>query len=236
MMFRRILTICGVLALAGGSAFADIGYIGQNQSNSTQIPPLQAWAGPLGMEFRVNSAITITYMGVYNANALTDSELVSQLQVAIFQTDSTLVPGTEIDATAVTFQTDTAYTKLSGDQYDLFQSITPITLQPGYYAVVAVGFTGSQPNGNQGFVGGVGAQEGMNASLTYLDLPRYGNGSGLYYPEVADTYPDSANQPGPPNRYDAGTFATPEPGFYSIFAVFALGFVALFAAARRKNA
>jgi hypothetical protein len=223
MTFKRILTICGVLALAATSAFADIGYIGQN--NGTVIPPLQPWAGPLGMDFDVNTAITITYMGVYNAFAPTDPQLVSPLEVAIFnRNNQNIVAGTD-----TTFQASTTYTRLPGDVYDLFQSITPVTLGPGDYSVVAVGFTTSQPNGNQGFAGGVGATEGItNSSISYVGASRYDYTPGLYLPTVVDG--------GPADRYDAGTFATPEPGFYSIFAVFALGLTALATARRRKNA
>lgn len=226
MKFKRILTVCAVLALAATSAFADIAYIGQN--NGTVIPPLQGWNGPLGMDFDVNSSINILYMGVYNANAIGDAELASQLQVAIFNRDTGLmVAGTE-----KTFQSDTAYTQLPGDVYDLFQSITLVTLAAGHYSVVAVGFNNSQPNGNSGFGGGVGAKEGiLDGSITYVGGSRYAGSNGtLFFPTTIDG--------GPPNRYDAGTFAVPEPGFYSIFAVFvvfALGLTGLFASVRRRK-
>jgi hypothetical protein len=222
-MSKRILTVCGVLALAATSAFADIGYIGQN--NGTVIPPLQGWTGPLGMDFDVNTAITITYMGVYNAFALTKPELASTLEVAIFNISGTMVAGTD-----TTFKASTAYTQLSGDVYDLFQSITPVTLGPGDYSVVAVGFNGNQPNGNQGFTDGVGASEGItNGSISYVGTARFDySGGGLHLPLVIDG--------GPPNRYDAGTFAVPEAGFYSIFTVFALALTALGITRRRKNA
>jgi hypothetical protein len=226
MKFKRILTVCAVLALAATSAFADIAYIGQN--NGTVIPPLQGFTGPLGMDFDVNSSITINAMGVYNFNAIADTELVSQLKVAIFNRDT----GTMVLGTDTTFQPDTAYTQLPGDAYDLFQSITLVTLAVGHYSVVAVGFNPNQPNGNHGFSGGVGATEGiLDGSISYVGSSRYAGSNGtLFFPTTIDG--------GPPNRYDAGTFSVPEPGFYSIFAVFvvfALGLIGLFAKVRRRK-
>jgi len=221
MTLKRILTGFGVLLLLATSAFADIAYIGQE-------PADQAWNGPLGLAFDVNTPITITYMGVYNGNAPTIPQLVSELQVAIYQTTGTQNPGpnqgpgqeavtttgTQVAGTVVTFNAGTSYTQLPGDSYDLFQAITPVTLAPGAYEVVATGFTSGQPNGNDGN-GGPGSIEGItDGSITYVEYPSYGtNGPSLYYPNVVDTYPAS-NYPngGPPNRYDAGTFAIAPDG------------------------
>jgi len=230
MTFKKILTVFGVLALAATSAFADIAYIGQSQSGSISIPPLQGWTGSLGMDFDVSSAITIQYMGVYNAFALTDTELASPLEVAIFNRDT----GQIVAATDVKFQADTPYLRfLPVDVYDLFQAVTPVTLGAGDYSVVAFGFNDSQPNGNQGYCcspynypDAIGAAEGMS-SITYVGTGRYDNSSILDFPTTIDG--------GPPNRYDAGTFATPEPGFYSISAVFALALTGLSAAVRRRK-
>ena len=227
MTLKRILAVCWVLALAATSAFADIAYIGQANSGGG----LQGWQGPLGMEFVVNQPITIKYMGVYNAFAPNDAELLSTLEVAIFDTS-----GNEVAGTDTTFQPGTLYIQfLPVDAYDLFQAIAPVTLQAGEYFVVAGGFNSAQPNGNQGN-GGVGAAEGMQGSITYAGLPRYGVAPGFYYPDVVDTYP-APGYPngGPPNRYDAGTFATPEPGFYGLFAL-CLTIAGLIAAIWRRRA
>jgi hypothetical protein len=101
------------------------------------------------------------------------------------------------------FTSSTPNVTLPGDTWDLFQSIVPVTLGPGDYSVVAVGFNGNQLNGNVGNSGGTAPSEGTS-SIIYVGSGRFDGTAGLYFPTTIDS--------GPPNRYEAGTFATPDGG------------------------
>jgi hypothetical protein len=219
MTFERILKVCGVLALGAVPSFADIGYIGVPLAGD------QAWGGNLGMDFTVNSAVTLDYMGVFNNNG--GSTLASPLSVEIFNVGT----GDAVAGTLVNFSAGTPYLQL--DATDLFASIAPVTLSPGTtYSVVARGFTDSQFNGNGSYNFGypfVGAQEGGSPYINYTGGSRYDDP----FPGILDL--PSGLDSGPSNRYDAGTFAftpAPEPGFYGVLA---LGLTGLFTAVRRRK-
>jgi hypothetical protein len=212
MTFNRILTVCGVLALGAVPSFANIAYVG------VPLAGVQNWQGNLGMEFTVNSPISVDYMGVFNNNG--GQTLASQLSVEIFNAGT----GNAVAGTLVNFAPNTPY--LSLDATDLFAPITPVTLTPGTtYEVVAVGFNNQQLNGNAGF-GTPGAQEGGSPYINYVGSSYFDGNTSIGLPGIQDG--------GPANRYDAGTFAftTPEPGFYGLLA---LGLTGLVAAVRRRK-
>ena len=229
-VLSRILKVCGILSLGAVPLLANISqtiaYTGVSGAG------FQNWTGSLGMEFTVNSAISVDYVGVFNSNG--SGPLTAPLEVGIYNVATQqLVPGTEY-----TFPIGTSSTQLPGDATDLFKAIAPVTLTPGpadnktIYEVVAGGFGGgNQLNGNQGFFpSSVGATETGGAFINYVGTAYYGNaGSGLplTFPTNTDT--------NPANRYDAGTFAftaTPEPGFYGVLA---LGLSGLVVAVRRRK-
>lgn len=203
----------------------NVAYSGQ--LNPQTIPPLQAWdTGSLGMDFTVNAPISVDAMGVYNANGT--GVLQSVLQVAIYAINpdgsGTLVPGTFalFNPATPNYSQDLANDGL----YDVYQSISSVVLNPGNYSVVAYGFDQTDPNGNSGFPGGVGAAEDNSGLLTYIGSARYDSNGQLDFPTTLDT--------GPANRYDAGTFefsaATPEPG---TIALLGAGLILLGAARKR---
>lgn len=214
MTFKRILAVCGVLSLAAIPSFADIAYVGVPGAG------IQNWGGNLGMEFTVNSPIIVFDMGVFNNNG--GATLAAPLSVEIFNVGT----GNAVAGTLVNFVTGTPYLQI--DSTDLFAPIAPVTLNPGItYEVVAVGFTSAQLNGNQGFAGSFGAQEGGAPYINYVGTAYYDDNGTLDLPGTADG--------GPANRYDAGTFnftATPEPGFYGVLA---LGLAGLITAVRRRK-
>jgi hypothetical protein len=117
----------------------------------------------------------------------------------------------------------------AGLGYDVFQSIVPVTLAPGFYEVDAVGFSGSDLNGNRNEgspsgpvlnnLGGAltfAAGDSTYSFLQTIVFPTDFNGNSING-GVLDTN-GAGPGPGDPDAnylalYDAGTFAaTPEPG------------------------
>ena len=207
--FRFAAMMIATTFLTAGLASAEfVAYTGQ--PNPQSIPPLQAWGGSLGMDFTVNSQISVDSMGVYNAAG--NGVLTGTLQVAIFMQnpDSSW---SEVAGTYASFDNASPGTPdLANDGiYDLYKAIAPVLLDPGNYSIVAVGFSDQDPNGNIGYPGGVGATEDGSGLLTYTGSSRFDNAQTgtLIFPTTVDT--------GPANRYDAGTFeftATPEPASF----------------------
>jgi hypothetical protein len=207
-----LIAAAGLLVLPGSAGAEVVAYIGQ--ANTQAIPPLQSWGGSLGMDFTVNSAISVDSMGVFNAAG--NGVITGTLQVAIFTNNGdgtgTIVAGTQVSFAPGTYSTQDL---VNDGPYDVYQALaSSVILNPGNYSVVAVGFSGNDPNGNSGNPSGVGAVEGdTDGLITYTGSSRYNQNQdgNLVFPTTIDG--------GPGNRYDAGTFefsATPEPGTFGM--------------------
>lgn len=96
----------------------------------------QAFSGPLGQDFQVNEAVTVSALGAFDSNA---DGFVSTITVSLFN----LADTTSALATSV-------FSGLAGslDGQYRYQSITDLTLDPGTYSVVAVGYSSVETNGN----------------------------------------------------------------------------------------
>jgi hypothetical protein len=174
--------------------------------------PNQNWTGSLGLDFIVNSQITIDALGAYNGG-------VGSITVAIFTGDGTtqLIVPTSIDTT--TYSVASPYT---------FQSVTPITLGPGTYQVTAWGY-GPTDNFNTGFGGTLGFNT-LGGALT--EGNPYYNDQGVT--GFANQHLDDFNGGGL-HFYGAGNFdafATPLP---STWLMLLSGFVGLSFFAYRRT-
>jgi hypothetical protein len=184
---------------------------------------LQTWTGNLGLDFNVINPITVTALGVFNQSGTGFVGGTGSIEVAIFSLTSDLaVTPTE------TFVGGTKYSLTPG-KFDIYQTLpTPVTLGPGDYSVVAVGFSQYNPNGNGGFLSPnapVSTENTLGGNISFAGSARYDYSSTLDLPGIIDG--------GPTNRYAAGTFATPEPGFYGELAV--LGISGLLLVFRRRR-
>ena len=174
---------------------------------------LQNWQGNLGMQFQVNSSVTVDALGAFD-NGLT-SELNGTtgngIQVGIFTSGGSLV------GSSVLFTTSSIVTQIAGDA---FLSVAPFVLAPGNYSIVSL----NDPNYNQGFVGGntnfYQTLNDLGGAITFVGPSTYDfNSATLELPGTTD---------GPPvDRYDAGTFAVAATPLPSTWTLLLAGFVGI---------
>lgn len=150
-----------------------------NQSNTT----------PLGTYFNTNAPLTIDKLGVFDSGM---DGITSNIQVGIInRTTNNNVAG-PITITGTAGQLTGAYRMVN---------ISPILLPPGNYAIVAVGFNSSNPNGNAGVNGNPSTLNTINGVISYLG-EYVGIGTSFTLPTSQDG--------GPLGRYHAGTFSVQE--------------------------
>jgi Cadherin-like beta sandwich domain/Secretion system C-terminal sorting domain len=156
----------------------------------------QSHRGELGLEFTVNNAsgITVKQLGAFDdgGNGITGLQPGGGVRVAIFNKSThTIVPG--LDATIIG-NSDT----YSGNHQ--MKNISPVTLPPGDYVIVAKGYHGGEKNGNVGIGGGPYPVDNGGGAITF------GNES-LYGPDdpIGFNYPGS-NSNGTTHEFLAGTF------------------------------
>jgi len=193
--------------MAAGSVSADtVAYTDPGLQGS------QAWGGNLALNFDVNSPITVTDLGVFNASG--SGMITGTIQVVIFNT----ITNTEVTP-VVTFHGSYS---TGGLGFDLFQAITPVVLVPGSYEIDAVGFSSTDLDGNlnTGSLSGPLLDNG-GAALTFTGAS-WDSSTSLDDPL---TCPTCKPAPAQFSQFDAGTFtftsaltATPEPSSLSLLA------------------
>lgn len=157
----------------------------------------QSWQGNLGLDFDVNTPISVTALGAFFGTDPTT--LGSGITVAIFDRDTASVVGSSL------LITDSGSTKINSDAFINFS--TPLVLPAGHYSVVSL----LDPNYNQGFLGGptnpTSVEDNGGGAISFVGSGRYDGNLSLDFPTTIDGGPD--------NRYDAGTFiynVVPVPG------------------------
>ena len=154
----------------------------------------QGWTGNLGLDFNVNSPIRITALGAFNSNS--SSGFAGTIQVAIFnRTTMTQVPGASASLTGTTDPVT------AGDRFHTLA--TPIVLLAGEYSIVAVGFSGSDLNGNTTItapsITPSTEHPGSGGLISFVGTGRYDGNGTLDFPA---TVPSGT----PSNVFLAGTF------------------------------
>lgn len=207
-----LLAGCMTAGLAGASTIA--------YDNAAALSPIQGFGGSLGLDFTVNSAITIDQLGAFDNGVIANlagADGRSGVTVQIYNITSTPVA----IGPSVTFTPLNAGTQINGDA---FLSVAPFTLGPGTFTVVAV----NDDNYNSlGAVNNTSTENTGGGLITFSGNARYSVSMSAF-----PAQPDG----GPNNRYDAGTFTfgaatAPEP---STFVLFGLGGALAFFARRRR--
>ena len=153
----------------------------------------QSHTGELGMEFRVSAAsvpIVVRQLGAFDHQG--DGIKGGGIRVAIFnKATQQIVPGLDVTITGTSDPIVNNYR---------IKSVTPVTLGPGDYVIVAKGYNAAELNGNS-YTGSSLAPGDLNfGAISYIGTSRYGfsdASTGLNYPTNID---------GHPYRYQAGTF------------------------------
>jgi hypothetical protein len=193
---KRISWLLLLFAFAGGSqAFGDsIVY------NDPAGQGAQSFSGNLALTFTVNTPITVDGLGIFNASG--NGYITGPIEVAIFNTTT----NTKVTPT-VTFKGQ--YT-VEGLGYDVFQSITPVTLTLGSYEIDAVGFSAADPNGNLSSGSSSGpVLNNLGGAITFTGAAWDSTAGSLNDPRTCST---CKSLPAKLSQFDAGTFTvSPEP-------------------------
>lgn len=207
-MFRSLALTAALLASAPVAAATLI------YDTTPATPGNQAWGGTLGLDFNVNSQVTVTRLGTFDSGK---DGITSDIFVGIFNlaNGQLVAPAINLNGTA----------NAGGTAY-VTQAITPIVLAAGNYQLASWGYNlGADVNYNNGANGGPIIFNSLFGRLTAVGT-RY---SDFGSPGVLGTNTDFGT-----TRYGAGTFAAyvPEPATWGLMIT---GFAMTGAAMRRRK-
>ncbi len=148
----------------------------------------QAFGGALGMDFTVNDSIIIDSLGVFDSGS---NGLSTPITARIF--DRTRP---QVAIATLVFPAGSPGTLIDGSRF--LDLTVPLQLPAGFQGtIVASGYNGAEPNGNQGSVALGLTTDNGGGLISFLPTTRFGNDP--------NQFPFSGDG-GPANRYAAGTF------------------------------
>jgi len=154
--------------------------------------------GALGLDFYVNSPVTVSQLGVFDdlTNGISGSSVLTvQLYVHNVNEDPSQDSGTLLET--VTFDAANPGTLTGGSRFKALES--PVTLLPGPYTIVAYGFDTNNPAGARGVAPYSGtAPWSLNDGGGLIEFKQSRTGSGGSFPNNGST--------GAADGYAAGTF------------------------------
>jgi hypothetical protein len=182
----------------------------------------------LGKDFTVINAITVTELGVFDSgqDGFTRTHTAAIYSrtgnTGVLLTSMVFTPGSPGSLSSPSADTNSIYR---------FKTITSLILAPGNYTIVADGFTGGDPNGNNfKDFGDPTPNFNTGGGTISFGSARFGNAPGVF-----PATPDTAD-------YLAGTFTfqvfflpTPEPGALTLLAGLTVSGVGLALRRRRRR-
>jgi hypothetical protein len=221
-MTRRLmfgLAVSGLLTGVVGEAKAG-GIQAYFTSNTTGN---QDFGGNLGVDFNVNSPITVTELGAFDSSALGFNPGIT---VALYQRLPGGNPNTDYNGALLTSVTIIGVQGSVSGNYRFLDLTSPLTLTAGYYSVVAVGFNGLNLNLNENS-GGVLIQTNDGGGLvSFVGSGRFDGNSSLDYPTYTT---DDQGFNTSPHVFGGGSFvysaasAVPEPPSLTLLSIGTLG-------------
>jgi hypothetical protein len=221
MISRKALVLTVLLLLTG---------MGQVRANPIQAyftadaTGNQPWGGNLGLDFNVNSTITVTALGAFDSGGL---GFAPGITVGIFRRLPGAVDpsgdhlGALLDSVTIVGTAGT----VSGN-YRLVTLGSPLVLGPGFYDITAVGFNGTNLDLNENFNDGSLIQTNDGSGLlSFVGSGRYDGNGTLDYPFFT-TLQQGANTSA--HVFGGGSFlfqpgAVPEPATLTLLAIGAAG-------------
>ena len=184
-----VILLLAALALVAlpGSAGASSSFIAYQVPAGTAAS--NPFSGALGMDFNVNSPVTITHLGAFDSGS---DGLSRPISVRLYDR------ATQTSVASVSFPVGNSGTLIGGSRF--LPLASPITLAAGFQGtIVAAGYGPDEPNGNAAVCGLSCAwttNDGGGA-LSFVGGGRFGFD--------ANGFPTNVDG-GPANRYAAGTF------------------------------
>lgn len=207
-VFGTTLGVTGI-AMGASIAYTNVGAVASTNTSSLNI----------GREFVVSgTGITILDLGVYDATApdLINSHVVTLFAISNIGTPALSVP---LASTLIPAGNPPAGATLDSGFY--FNSITPMFLAPGDYAVVGYGLdTGTNGSGDP-YADGGGRLSSPNAVDAFFDPYEFSSAPSPVFPANGDSNDHSSTS----FHFNLGN-TTPEPASLSIVALGAIGMLA----------
>ncbi len=162
----------------------------------------------LGMDFIVNSPVTVTQLGAFDSTN-NGAGFNGPITVGIFSVSNASPGGSGTLVGTSVILNGTAGTPVGGSR---FVSVTPFTLTPGLYSIVAAGFgLGTDFNGNSQTPGENDIFNADGGNLTLVSKGgRWNDNSAFAFPNQ-HTFANSPYGQSDP-VFQAGTFAVPDGG------------------------
>lgn len=187
-------------------------------SSAGAVAGNQSFTGNMGLNFTVNQQVSVTDIGIFDAgnNGLNPG---TTLRVGIYSLDG-LGNGTLVAGTSATFTSASTNTFARAGSY-IFQNLTPVSLAPGSYSIMAVGYNGTDMNYNtQGIPPSALSTNTGGGLVSFGDIRWSNSTSGT--PSASDFLLS-----GQSDRFGAFSFTyglIPEPGTVSLLGIAALPF------------
>jgi hypothetical protein len=231
-MKRLILGLAAAGLLLVGVPEAKAGIQAYFTSNTTGN---QSWGGNLGLDFNVNSAITVTQLGAFDSGGngfLVGSDEIPT--VGLYRRLTGGDPSNDHTGTLLTSVTIVGTEGTLSGNYRFVDLPAPLTLQPGFYSVVAVGFIGVNLNLNENFHDGSLIQTNDGGGLlSFVGSGRFDGNETLDYPFLTT---DQQGFNTSSHVFGGGSFiftaAVPEP---STLTLLGLGTLGMFGCAWRRR-